>query len=49
MYTKGSYFRLSARASIPVYGLEPTLKVQSYNNILAHKVKNIDGKIKLEH
>ena len=37
---RGSYI-----ASRPVERLEPTLKGQSYNNALAHKVKNMDGNI----
>ena len=34
---------------IPVERLEPTLKCKSYNNVLSHKVKKIDGNIELGH
>ena len=42
---EGSYLILLDRASIPVERLEPKVKGKSYNNILAHKVKEIDGNI----
>ena len=47
--TKESDLRWLDRASIPIDTLEPAFEGQSYNNILEHKVNNIDGNIILEH
>ena len=47
LYIEGSDFIWSSISSRPLERLEPTLKVQSYNNALSHKVNNIDGNIEL--
>ena len=45
--TEGSYLRWLYIASRQMNILEILLKVQSYNNALAHKIKNIYGNITL--
>ena len=47
--TEGSYLRKINRVSTSIEVLEPILKVQSYKNVLAHKVSNIFWNTVSEH